>query len=323
MTVSVVLPVFNAENSVEESLRSIMLQTYSDLDILVIDDGSTDASLSIIQRLAKEDSRIRLVSRANRGLIDTLNEAIDMAQGHWLARMDADDIALPCRIESQLRTARKQKLDLVGAGHQCFGASEKVFEPATKHADICGKLYVWTNSFSHPTVLVKTSILKRNPYPIAAHGAEDMALWMKLSELSSEYGWKFGNHPKPLLKYRVHADQISQRISDVQRSTVKQLVSDAIFNLDCGFTSDDLELHYKAWQGSDAPWSPDEVLQYEAFLCLLSEKLAVKYGRTDVVFRFWKRFCRHIDRDSVTTGVRPGPKYLGAGFLERMKNSIK
>ena len=100
--VSVLLPVFNAERYVHAAVSSVLVQTCRDFELIVVDDGSTDASLTILQSLAKSDRRIRLLSRANRGLVATLNEMLGLARGELICRMDADDICRPGRIETQV-----------------------------------------------------------------------------------------------------------------------------------------------------------------------------------------------------------------------------
>src|SRR5690606_24519669 len=101
--VSVVLPVFNGASFIEAALGSILNQTYRNLDVIVIDDGSTDATAALV-RVAETDRRLRFVSRENRGLISTLNEGLGLARGDLIARMDADDIAYPERIQRQVDT---------------------------------------------------------------------------------------------------------------------------------------------------------------------------------------------------------------------------
>ena len=99
--VSVVLPVYNAEEYISEALKSILNQTYDNLEVVVVNDGSTDHSLHVIRSLA--DKRVKIISRENRGLVASLNEGIDAASGDYIARMDADDISHPERISKQIR----------------------------------------------------------------------------------------------------------------------------------------------------------------------------------------------------------------------------
>ena len=99
--VSVVLPVFNAGPYLAAALGSILRQDYGRLEVIAIDDGSTDNSLEILERYQRNDSRISIISRENRGLVATLNEGLGKAQGELVARMDADDIAYPWRLSAR------------------------------------------------------------------------------------------------------------------------------------------------------------------------------------------------------------------------------
>lgn len=98
--VSIIIPVYNTEEFVEEAVRSIMNQTLQDIEIIIINDGSTDNSLSIIRKLANEDDRIQIYSRENKGLSATRNQGIYLAKGKYLYFMDSDDYLEPDALES-------------------------------------------------------------------------------------------------------------------------------------------------------------------------------------------------------------------------------
>ena len=100
--VSVILPVYNAQKYLEEAIESIINQTYTNFEFIIIDDGSGDNSLNIINKYQKQDSRILVITRENKGLVYTLNEGINQAKGKYIARMDADDISLSNRFEKQI-----------------------------------------------------------------------------------------------------------------------------------------------------------------------------------------------------------------------------
>ena len=119
--ISVILPVYNAEKYLAEAIDSILNQTFTDFEFIIINDGSTDNSLSILQSYQTQDSRIRLFSRENKGIVMTMNEGIDLARGEWLARMDADDIAMPSRFERQLQHLKETSADICGAWIEFFG----------------------------------------------------------------------------------------------------------------------------------------------------------------------------------------------------------
>jgi glycosyltransferase involved in cell wall biosynthesis len=114
--ISVVIPAYNVAPFIEEAIRSIMTQTYENLEIIVVDDCSTDDTYAILQRLAAEDSRIRLYrNERNKRIVETLNYAIEVARGSYIARMDGDDVSLPQKIEAQYRFLQEHpEIDLVG-----------------------------------------------------------------------------------------------------------------------------------------------------------------------------------------------------------------
>src|SRR5262245_22908484 len=116
---SVLLPVYNAERYLRQSVRSVLDQTFSDFELLAADDGSTDLSLSILQEIASTDPRVRVISRENRGLVETLNELIGVSRGRYLARMDADDRCLPQRFDRQVAYLNEHP-DCVAVGARCL-----------------------------------------------------------------------------------------------------------------------------------------------------------------------------------------------------------
>ena len=99
--VSILMPVYNSEKYLREAIKSILNQTFTNFELIIINDGSTDNSLKIIKSF--KDNRIKIIkNKGNLGLIKTLNKGIDLAQGKYIARMDADDIAMPKRLEKQI-----------------------------------------------------------------------------------------------------------------------------------------------------------------------------------------------------------------------------
>src|ERR1035437_10045946 len=93
-TISVLLPAYNAELYLRQAVDSVLAQSFADFELLALDDGSTDRSLSILREYESKDSRVRVISRENRGLVSSLNELITESRGRYLARMDADDVCL-------------------------------------------------------------------------------------------------------------------------------------------------------------------------------------------------------------------------------------
>ena len=115
LPLTVLLSVHNAGEYLRDAVQSILNQTFTDFEFLIINDGSTDDSLLVLNEFAQRDPRIRIVSRANRGLTKTLNEGITLARGEFLARMDGDDVAMPDRLQKQVEYLQNNpECELVG-----------------------------------------------------------------------------------------------------------------------------------------------------------------------------------------------------------------
>ncbi len=212
--ISVVLPVYNGEKHLSEAMASILAQSFTDFELIVIDDGSTDGSLQILQEYQKIDARIRLVSRENRNLATTLNESIDMARGVWVARMDQDDIALPQRFERQLLWLEKTKADITGSWVKYFGSWDRRTWRGYQ-TDVAIKMdMLFKSPFVHPSVMMRAALLKQLKYDKASEKAEDYDLWVR----AAQSGWVMTNVPEVLLLYRQHASQISSKSSFRQQS---------------------------------------------------------------------------------------------------------
>ena len=204
-TISVALPVYNAERYIAEAVESILGQTFGDFELLIIDDGSKDRSLEILQRLADRDARIRLRSRPNAGLVPTLNEMLAQARGEFIARMDADDVSLPRRFERELEYLRAHDECLVvGTAAEWIdpeGELLRVYVPPRDHDEIdAAQLASGEAVICHPSALIRATAFERvGVYDAALDGAEDLDLWLRIAEVG-----RLANLSEPLLRYRFH-----------------------------------------------------------------------------------------------------------------------
>lgn len=219
--ISVILPVFNAEKTIAESIESILNQTYKDFELIIINDGSSDKSESII--LSFQDERINyFINEKNKGLIFTLNRGIDLANGEYIARMDADDIAYLTRFEKQIKVMEENS-DLIVCGTQINSFGEKKnnkFKFVAKENSKEIKLrLVLESALAHPTVFIRRSILIDNNirYNKDYLHTEDYKLWTDLST----YG-NFYNIQEPLLNYRVSETQVSKKWHTIQLEIAKK-----------------------------------------------------------------------------------------------------
>ncbi len=205
-TISVVMPVFNANLYVKEAVQSVLNQSFADFEILIFDDCSTDNSYEILSELAQHDSRIKLFKREkNLGLVSNLNDGISKSKGAFIARMDADDICHPERFQKQLDFFKNnQDIDVLGTAFECFGdICKTVLHPFTNE-EIKERLFEYC-CIGHPTVMFRKSIVTHHElYKKELFPCEDYHLWV---ELIKKY--KFANLKEVLLNYRIHNHQIS------------------------------------------------------------------------------------------------------------------
>ena len=213
-TISVILPVYNSSEYLLEALESITNQTFTDWEMIAIDDGSTDNSLQILQNYAQKEPRLRIISRENRGLPTTLNEGIDNAKGAFIARMDSDDISLPERFEKQLNFLEKNNLDMCGTQYNKFGQRTGISNLPLQHEDCCFRLLL-RSAFAHPTVMARSKLFVNFKYNENMNCAQDYDLWCRLALK----GFKLGNLPEVLLNYRFSSNQISTNKEEKQMLT--------------------------------------------------------------------------------------------------------
>lgn len=222
--VSVIIPCYNTEKYVESAVRSIMSQTYKNLEIIITDDCSTDGTFSILQKLAAEDSRIKLYkNETNLKIVKTLNNMISQANGKYIARMDADDVSLPERIEKQVDFLEKHK-DYGFCGTNVFYINENGEKFRVSHLPITAEensfCLGFYSSFIHPAVLVRSEIYKENLYNENFLYAEDYELWVRLVVSK---GIKGGNLKERLFEYRFFEKQTSSVFRKEQIDSVHKI----------------------------------------------------------------------------------------------------
>lgn len=210
--VTVLMPVYNVALFIHEAIESILNQTMSDFELLIINDGSSDTTRDEVFKF--NDSRIRFVeNKQNIGLANTLNRGLELAKGEYIARMDGDDISMPDRIEKQLAVLEKnQDIDICGAGYHFFGTKNYDVIYPQRHDEIkVGLLFgccMIIPMFRKKSLLDKGLRYNQNFFP-----AEDYRFWVEcmLSDL------RMFNIPEILFLYRMHSSQVSVVMTDQQR----------------------------------------------------------------------------------------------------------
>ncbi len=217
--ISVLMPVYNAERYVAEAVESILNQSFADFEFLILDDGSTDRSLKILQQYAAQDARIQLTSRPNRGLVVTLNELLTQAKADLIARMDADDVALPDRFARQVEflQAHPEVVCVGGAQDWIDEAGRFLIHHAEVEQDAEIQPLILTGQIpiNHPSVLMRrAAVVQVGGYDASTYPAEDLDLWLRLGEVGA-----LANLRETVLKYRQHERSISElkQIEQIQQ----------------------------------------------------------------------------------------------------------
>lgn len=202
--ISVVMPAYNCESTIELALKSTLSQLSSSDELIVINDGSIDNTRKIIEQT--NDSRLKLINNIdNLGVIDSLNNGIDNAKGEFIARMDADDICLPNRFIDQIKFINESKSDIIGSRALTFGAKINTIIGQSLNSNEIDFCLLNRNPIIHPTVLGRSLVFKDLRYNNDCIYAEDYDLWTRC--LSS--GFKMTTSSHVVIKYRVHKSQIS------------------------------------------------------------------------------------------------------------------
>lgn len=217
---------YNSDKYISEAVESILHQTFTDFELLIIDDASTDSSVSIIE--SYNDPRIKLIVKPqNTGYTNSLNMGLEMATGKYIARMDSDDISVLNRFEKQVSFLEANaNVAVCGAWFKCIGTNEVIQHPATHDAIKVAMLSYC--AIGHPTVVIRNSFLQKHglSYNTAMEPAEDYDLWSRICCIG-----KLANIPEVLLHYRLHDGQVSslraakqQHISNVIRTKLLSLL---------------------------------------------------------------------------------------------------
>ena len=217
-SVSVLLPAHNAGDYLFIAVESILAQSYSDFELIVLDDGSTDNS--VIRLSTISDHRLIVIgNNTNQGLINTLNRGIECARAPLIARMDADDVAHRDRLMRQVEEfSRRPDLVLLGTNATLIDSKGQVFGSINVPSGYLNirKVILNGNLFIHPSVMFRTKVIRDlGGYSCDAVHAEDYALWLEMV-----YDYVVDNLPESLMFYRVHTGQISQNKIAAQRRSV-------------------------------------------------------------------------------------------------------
>ena len=200
--VSIVMPTYNAVKYIQGAVESVLRQTYTDWELLIVDDGSTDGTEQMIQNLIKMDERVKLVkNRENIGVAETRNRGVELAKGEWIAFLDSDDIWHPNKLQEQLELYQRNGMPFIFTGSGFMDESGKLLNYELSVPQIIGyRELLKQNVISCSSVLIKKELAKKYPMEHSEKMHEDFAVW--LSILKQEH-IKAAGVNKPLLIYRI------------------------------------------------------------------------------------------------------------------------
>lgn len=223
--ISVVMTVYNGSSYIREAIESILEQTYTNFEFIIIDDGSVDDSCEIINEYAKKDTRINLISRGNKGISDTLNEGLTVADGEYIAMMDQDDISLPNRFEKQVEFLdNNNEYAAVGTLSELIGPEGDriscLFQ-ITGHENIDNEhMKGKGGAIMHSSVMIrKESLEKISGYRKEFNQAADFDMFLRLAEIG-----KLENISEVCFLYRVHPESAGNASRAEQQSSAVKAV---------------------------------------------------------------------------------------------------
>ncbi|MBU3599657.1 glycosyltransferase [Polynucleobacter sp. 30F-ANTBAC] len=227
--VSVLLPVYKCEKYLSACLNSIISQSLKSFEVLAVYDDSDDKTLEILTEYSNIDSRIKIIKGSNRGLIGALNDALDKANGIYLARMDSDDISIPDRFEKQVKLMESTSADVCGGHYFIIGSSDEYLgSRVVPCSDYSMLLALSLNvPFAHGSVMFRADFIDKHGIRYGAskyQSSEDYALWALIYSL----GGKFCNVNDWIFKYREHEVSLSKTLLKEVRCDAYKISSEFI-----------------------------------------------------------------------------------------------
>lgn len=219
--VSVLMPAYNREAYIREAVESVLRQTFTDFELVAVDDGSTDGTVAVLEELARRDERVRVIKAGRLGLVGVSNETVRHARGEYLARLDADDVALPGRLEKQVAYMDSHPECVVVGGQMeimdSVGQFKRMKTVPTEHEQIDGfHLAGQGSAIMNSTAMMRGATVREvGGYRRLFEICDDLDLWMRLAEKG-----RLANLPEVFVRYREHDANISrQREGWVRRRT--------------------------------------------------------------------------------------------------------
>ena len=245
--ISVLMPAYNADKYISEAIESILNQTFTDFEFIIVDDSSTDKTWEIIQEYAKKDDRIiALQNEVNSKICITLNNGIAIAKGKYIARMDADDWSYPDRLEKQFKFMEENPEIAISGGtmeicdEKMNVLNKRIYNLTDK--EIRKKLFRYS-PFSHPLIIYKTKVAKKiHGYNGRFYVAQDYDFYFRMGMLG-----KFGNIKNVLLRLRTHPESSSMKKARIQEKFTLMIRKMAVKKYGYRMTIADKAYNFLQW----------------------------------------------------------------------------
>lgn len=319
--ISVVMPAYNVEQVIDQAVESILVQSFRQFELIIVDDGSTDATASIISGFARKDSRIKIHHLLfNKGVSNARQIGTDLARGRYIAVADADDIYMPDRLSTQIEVLESElSVGVCGSWIQTLGSENgHVWKFPTQDRDIrCHLLF--RSSIANPTAMIRRELFSIPSvfYDPSYKMAEDYRLWTLLSKHC-----KLRNIPKTLVRYRMHPEQTS-KYTEIMMSCAGRVRIEQLALLNITPSSDEFKVHqaiahrYHESSLSFMQFAEEWLRKLANANTILQSYPEPHFG--NLLSRLWTEVC--IDCSS-SLGISALNKYLGSDITRQGNISL-
>lgn len=300
--VSVLMPVYNGAQYIGAAIESVMNQSYSHFELIIIDDGSTDSTREVITRY--QDTRISLtVQDRNHGLVYTRNNGLSKARGDYISMLDADDIALPARLMEQISFLESHTdYSMVGSRLRVIDQTGKLTGENWDYSfpvESINSRMLFHNCFAQSAVCIRRSLLSGCVYRPEYPSAEDYDLWVRIAKTG-----KVWNLPQYLLLHRRYSQSTSAVHSTVVEDAVCRIVTEQLLELGIVPNKCELSLHRSVGEKISSEWSSERLLNLEIWLQKLyqanqNKKLYPVAAFNDVIVDRWFCACREASLNGI------------------------
>jgi glycosyltransferase involved in cell wall biosynthesis len=296
--VSVVMPVYNGDKYLSEAVDSILNQTFSDLEFIIICDEPTEKTRLILDKYQQNDNRVKINYQERQGLVNSRNRGISLARGEYIAIMDADDISLPNRLKKQVEFMDNNKdIGISGTWVKLIGKSPKfILKHPCNHEDIISNMLFYC-TIAQPSVLIRRNIFCKNGlfYRREETHAEDYGLWVRAASVL-----KLANIPQVHLYYRIHNSTTN---TNIQKGVSSNIRLSQIKKLGINPTTSEIEIHEEL-SNYTFTVNKDYVCKAKSWLEKLQDanfrmNIYPEPAFSKVLLNYWYVICR----DSLNVGL--------------------